>query len=565
MKIQNQPYIYYIFERDIMKSRWYKDAVIYQIYPRSFKDSNGDGIGDIKGITEKLDYIKDLGVDAVWLSPCYKSPNDDNGYDISDYCDIMDDFGTLEDWQEMIDGLHKRGIKLIMDLVVNHTSDEHVWFKEAIKSKDNPYHDYYIWRKGNGKRPPNNWQACFTGSAWQYVEHLDEYYLHLFSVKQPDLNWRNEKVREEVKNICKYWLDKGVDGFRCDVITYIAKPENMNGNISYSAYVTGEHWEEYINELARECWNKYDTLIVGEATGVNKKRAEEITDEKKELLDTLFHFEHMQTDAYFGYLPKKLDLVKFKRTLSNWQRSPRSVWQSLYYENHDQPRSIPRFMPSGKWREYSAKALATSLFFQRGTPYIFEGQEIGMTNARFTREEFKDIASINILKVIDKRAPFLSNFAIKALNIKARDHARTPMQWSRNKNAGFTDGTPWMKINDNYKEINVEDDLKDENSVLNFYKKMLKVRKEYIDITRDGDYNDIDIRNRSVFAYSRTLNDKKLVVLVNFKSKPSKVKLDGIKLDNAKVILNNAGNVPFVKNGYAMLAPCQSVVYALSK
>ena len=465
-----------------MKTRWYKDAVVYQIYPRSFNDSNGDGIGDIKGITEKVDYIKNLGVDAVWLSPCYKSPNDDNGYDISDYRDIMDEFGTLDDWTEMLDAFHSRDIKVIMDLVVNHTSDEHKWFEESRKSKDNPYRDYYIWRDGTGKdkkNPPNNWKACFGGSVWEYDETTEQFYLHLFSKKQPDLNWENPKVRREVQDICNYWFEKGVDGFRCDVITYISKPDDLY-RAKQSEVVVGPRWKQYINELCRSSWDKYDTLIVGEAAGIDFNRACEITKEGADLLDMLFHFEHVAPNPVCSFNQKYTYLGRFKKILTKWQGIPDECWGTVYYENHDQPRSLPRFAPTGKHRIMAAKSLAASLLFQKGTPFIYQGQELGMTNCDYNYEDYRDIQTVNLMNSIKKKplGKIILPIVMHYFKRYARDNARTPMQWDSTKNAGFTTGTPWAKVNGNYTEINAAQEIDDPDSILNFYKKALKIRKE---------------------------------------------------------------------------------------
>ena len=449
----------------MQRSRWYKDAFIYQIYPRSFCDSNGDGIGDIRGIISKLDYLQELGVNAVWLSPCYKSPNDDNGYDISNYRDIMDEFGTLEDWEEMVDGMHKRGIKLIMDLVVNHSSDEHFWFQEALKGKDNPYRDYYIWRKGrgkNGKRPPNNWTSRFGGSAWEYHEDSGEYYLHLFTKKQPDLNWDNPKVRQEVHDIVKYWLDKGCDGFRCDVITYISKKEGLpNGKLNVALlgdehFTHGPNIHAYLHALNKEVLSKYDCMTVGEGPGMNVKHAIDYTSEEREELDTVFTFEHMHTDAFFQFLPRKLKLSRLKKVLAAYQYGLRDKgWNSLYWENHDQPRSIPRFTGDfGDKRKEAAKMLAVALYMQQGTPYVYQGQEIGMMNYPWKSiDEFQDVMVKNLMGIFNKYAPFLKKVAFWALKKKGRDNARTPMQWNDKENAGFTTGTPWLH-SPNYKEIN---------------------------------------------------------------------------------------------------------------
>lgn len=547
-----------------MKSRWYKDAAIYQIYPRSFKDSNGDGIGDLNGITSKIPYLKNLGIDAVWLSPCYASPNDDNGYDISDYRAIMEEFGTMQDWENMIAELHKNDIRLIMDLVVNHTSDEHEWFTESKKGGDNPYSDYYIWRNGkgeNGKEPPNDWGACFGGSAWQWCEERGQFYLHLFSKKQPDLNWDNPAVRKEVEDICNFWFEKGVDGFRCDVIVYISKPDDFEG-APRSSFVVGHHWKEYISELAKNSWDKYDTMIVGEACDTDDKLASEITDESAHLLDTLFHFEHVSQQPVCAYNQKSTDLRRFKKILFKWQHLPENNWQSLYYENHDQPRSIPRFAPSGKLRERSAKSLAASLLFQKGTAYIYQGQELGMTNCKFRESDFRDIQTINSINEI-KSKPFgkiASRVTVKYWNRYARDHARTPVQWDNTQNAGFTTGTPWMMVNPNYTEINAAEQEERENSVLHFYQKTLKTRKKYIDIVRDGEFIEIDENNKNVFAYARRLGEKTLLVLCSLSPKKSTVNVPREYVNsNARLVAANM-NAPELCEK-TVLAPCQCAVY----
>lgn len=549
-----------------MKTRWYKDAVIYQIYPRSFMDSNGDGIGDINGITAKADYIKELGVDAVWLSPCYKSPNDDNGYDISDYRDIMDDFGTMNDWDAMLQAFHDRGIKVLMDLVVNHTSDEHIWFEESRKSKDNHYRDYYIWRDGTGpdkKNPPNSWGACFGGSAWEYDEKTEQFYLHLFSKKQPDLNWENPKVRKEVEDICNFWLEKGVDGFRCDVITYISKPDDLY-HAKQSDVVVGPRWKQYIKELCKNSWDKYDTLIVGEAAGIDFDRACDITKEGESLLDMLFHFEHVVAVPVCAYSQKFTDLRRFKRILFRWQRLPKSSWGAVYYENHDQARSLPRFAPAGKHRVMAAKSLAASLLFQKGTPFIYQGQELGMTNCRYAREDYRDIQSVNMMNDIEKK-PFgkiAVKFTQKYLEHYARDNARTPMQWDNTVNAGFTTGTPWAKINENYTEINAADELRDPDSVFNFYKKALSVRKEYSDVIRDGSLIPVNEKNKNVFAYLRTNGEQKLLVLCSLSPKTVKFNLDTHISGHSRVLLTNIGVAPALSEKIT-LKPCECVVYEL--
>lgn len=544
-----------------MKTRWYKDAVIYQIYPRSFCDSNGDGIGDIRGIISKLDYLKDLGIDAVWLSPCYKSPNDDNGYDISDYRDIMDEFGTLEDWQEMVDGMHERGIKLIMDLVVNHSSDEHRWFQESRSSIDNPYRDYYIWKKGrgkNGKKPPNKWRANFLGKAWEYDETTKEYYLHLFSKKQPDLNWDNPKVRQEVIDICNYWLEKGVDGFRCDVITYIAK-DFGNDLHKHPNYVLGLRWVEYISQINSESWSKYDTLIVGECAAIHREQAVNITDETKPLLDTAFTFEHMYIDAI-----RKLKLSKLKLHYNKYQNIPKKCWISNYLENHDQPRCLPRYGDDKQYRKQSATMLANSIFFLRGTPYIYQGQEIGMTNCPLQEHEYKDIMSINVISMLNRHR-ILKKLGMKILAKKARDNARTPMQWSAAKYAGFSTSQPWMKINPNYTEINVESDLASDFSVIEYYKKLMKIRKKYIDIIRDGNYSDLMPKSEELYIYTRSLEGKTLFIECNFTDVEQRViPPEVLDFEHSELLLANyeSANTQLIPH---TLRPYESKIYLLTK
>ena len=553
-----------------VKTRWYKDAVIYQIYPRSFCDSNGDGVGDIPGIISKLDYLKDLGVTCVWLSPCYKSPNADNGYDISDYRDIMDEFGTLEDWQRMIDGMHQRGIRLVMDLVVNHTSDEHEWFKQSRSSKDNPYRDYYIWRKGrgkDGKKPPNNWTSRFTGSAWEYDETTGEFYLHLFHKKQPDLNWDNPKVRQEVADICNYWFDKGVDGFRCDVITYISKDQRFpNGKFNPAVcgdehFVIGPNYHRYIHELNQNSWSRYDTMIVGEAQGITVKNAFDAVDESKEELDCVFTFEHQtQVDSFLTTVPKKFNLVKWKEIFSNWQALPQTCWNSLYIENHDYPRSLPRY---GKleYRKQVAKMLAITINFLRGTPYIYQGQEIGMTNFEDLKpEQYKDVVSIQIYDIAKKFAP-LKPIVRWALNKKARDHARAPMQWSAGPNAGFTTGTPWMDVNPNYTEINVEEELADKDSIWYFYQAINHFRHGN-EIIGKGEYRCYLPKDKRVWCYERNYNGKRYVVVANYFDKPARFRMPKeLAHRSSKVLFHNyEGEIPLAD---CKLRPYEAVAFEI--
>lgn len=530
-----------------MKTRWYKNAVIYQIYPRSFCDSNGDGIGDIKGIISKLDYLGELGVNAIWLSPCFKSPNDDNGYDISDYRDIMTEFGTLDDWKLMLKEIHRRGIKLIMDLVVNHTSDEHPWFQESKKSIDNPYRDYYIWAKGkgkDGKKPPNNWTSNFSGSAWELDPTTDEYYLHLFSKKQPDLNWDNPKVRKEVIDICNYWLELGVDGFRCDVIPNISKAKGYpNGKFALALkgtehYVIGEHWEEYIRELNEQSWSKYDTLIVGECGLVPYDKILHISDETNGLLDTSFSFDAVTSD-YLGF-----KLPKLKKIFKKFQSVPKTCWTSSFLENHDQPRCIPRFAKTEKYRDRAAAMLGTMIFMHRGTPYIYQGQEIGMTNCDFKMEDYKDIMSLNLFKEFKKLgSPFLK-FAEKIWRKWARDNARTPMQWSDRANAGFTTGKPWMVVNPNYTSVNVEKDRASNFSVYEYYKALIEARKTVVNIISDGEYIDYCISDKTIYQYGHKLGNKILFTQLNFSEKNITVHTPFVVVKNAELIISNYTTAP---------------------
>lgn len=574
-----------------MKSRWYKDSFFYQIYPRSFCDSNGDGIGDIRGIISKLDYLKDLGITAVWLSPCYKSPNDDNGYDISDYRDIMDEFGTMADFDELIKGLHDRGIKLIMDLVVNHTSDEHYWFKESRKSKDSPYRDYYYWKRGKGKkgnRPPNNWMSNFLGPAWKYEKETDEWYMHLFSYKQPDLNWNNPKVRQEVADICNFWFEKGVDGFRCDVITYISKKDGLPDGkiklplIGFEQYCLTDNWHKFIKELADRSWNRYDTTIVGEAMGITSANAAEYVDEKLGELDCVFSFEHTNADRFCQILPHGMDLKKLKGIWARWQALPKTCAPTLFMENHDQPRCMPRFVDydcKGHFDE-AAKMLAVALYMQRGVPFVYQGQEIGMTNlpvkeAKYlekcderekcvmkSTEVYKDVLSVNVYKAL-RKVPFLIPVASKVLAKVARDHARTPMQWSGEANAGFCkEGvTPWMTVNPNYVYKNVDMQRRDPSGIWNFYRRLIKYRLGN-ELVINGEFKEYYAGSKKLYVYERREGDKALAVICNFTGKPVRFRLpDEWKGKSAHAELCNYDDVPPLGN--RELRPFEAVVYRI--
>lgn len=530
-----------------MKRTWYKEGFVYQIYPRSFKDSNNDGIGDIRGIIEKVDYLNDLGIDIVWLSPVYKSPNDDNGYDISDYKDIMEDFGTLADWKAMISAFHARGIKLVMDLVVNHTSDEHPWFIESKKNKANPYRDYYFWRKGRGKKKPNNWTSFFTGSAWEYDKITAEYYLHLFSKKQPDLNWDNPKVREEVKGIIKFWLDLGVDGFRCDVINIISKKRGLpNGKfkiglIGSEHYMNGPHVHEYLHELNVDVLSKYDCFTVGEAVFIAPEAALKYVEEKNQELSMIFHFDHMFVDNIFKWILRPFKLKKLKRVLSRWQDKINGKgWNTLYLENHDQPRIVSRWGNDKEYHNESAKMLATMIYFQQGTPFIYQGQEIGMTNAHFTElSQYRDVETLNIYQLGRKKLHLTHKNMMKRLAYMSRDNARTPMQWNNDLHAGFSTREPWIEVNPNYNDINVEVAKKDDNSIYHYYKKIISLRKKY-DIIVYGDYLELLPNDKNLYVYLRSLDDQILLVITSFTEKQVRFSLPKtVNYRDALLLLSN--------------------------
>ena len=518
-----------------MERQWWHSSVVYQIYPRSFKDSNGDGIGDINGIREKLDYLKELGIDVIWLSPVYKSPNDDNGYDISDYCDIMDEFGTMEDMDNLLKEANKRGIKILMDLVVNHTSDEHKWFIEAKKSKDNEYRDYYIWRDKVEGHEPNELGSCFSGSAWQYDETTGQYYLHLFSKKQPDLNWENEKVRNEVYKMMNFWVDKGIGGFRMDVIDLIGKvPDEMiTGN--------GPKLHEYLQEMNKAALEGKDLLTVGETWGATPDVAKLYSNPGRKELSMVFQFEHIGLDQIEGkekWDIKPLELLELKKVLSKWQTELEGQgWNSLFWNNHDLPRIVSRWGNDKEYRIESAKMLATLLHGMKGTPYIYQGEELGMTNVRFDDiNDYNDIESLNMYK--DRLSKGYShNEIMESIYAKGRDNARTPMQWDDSENAGFTTGTPWLAVNKNYDKINAKQCLQDENSIFNHYKKLIDIRKNN-DTIIYGDYKLLCEDDENIFAYVRELNGDKILVVCNFYDKDVEFKFDG-DFNYSKVLLSN--------------------------
>lgn len=504
---------------------WWKEAVVYQIYPRSFKDSNGDGIGDLPGIFSKLDYIKSLGVDVIWLCPIYDSPNDDNGYDVSDYRQIMKDFGTMADFDELLEGIHHRGMKLIMDIVPNHTSDEHRWFKASAESEDNPYRDYYIWRKGDKNQLPNNWPSFFSGNAWNYNEKTQSHYLHLFSKKQPDLNWENPKVRQEIYDIMHFWFKKGIDGFRMDVVSLISKPpglpnteSNVFTEIISKYYANGPRVHEYLKEMNQKVLRHYDCMTVGEGPGITLDNALNYVGEDREELNMVFHFGHMYIDNGPGgkYDPIPYDLVDMKKVFNDWDAKLKGKgWGSIFLGNHDFPRVVSRFGNDGLYWQESTKLIATLLLSMRGTPFIFQGDEIGMTNVAYESiEEYQDIETLNSWKDAMQKGVDPENF-MKLVHQQSRDNARTPFQWNTTKNGGFSDGIPWLKSNDNFELINVENQENNKDSVLNFYRKMVKYRKENPTLVY-GDYECYQVEHPELFLFKRSDEENTYWVLLNF-------------------------------------------------
>ncbi len=517
------------------KRAWWKEAVVYQIYPRSFADSNGDGIGDLNGITEHLPYLQKLGVDVIWLSPIYKSPNDDNGYDISDYRDIMTEFGTMDDFDRMLSRAHKLGLKIVMDLVVNHTSDEHPWFIASRSSRDNEYRDYYIWKDGKDGKAPTNWQSFFSGSAWEYDKTTGQYYLHCFTKKQPDLNWENEKVRNAVYDMMTWWCEKGIDGFRMDVISALSKdPAYPDGEVTDGIYgnirpyvCNGPRIHEFLQEMNKKVLSKYDIMTVGETAEVTIAEAKKYANNDGSELNMVFHFEHVETDATttpilgkWGY--DHPDLKKLRTILNKWQTELEgAAWGSLYWDNHDQPRAVSKFgNDSPKYRVVSAKMLATLLHMMKGTPYVYQGEELGMTNMTFgSIDECDDVEEINAYRqYVEEHKMISSEEMLKCISAVGRDNARTPVQWNADKNAGFTTGTPWFTVNPNYKEINAEAALADPDSIFYYYQKLIRLRHEN-DIIVYGTFHPLLEDDENVYAYERRLDGKVLTVACNWTDK----------------------------------------------
>ena len=552
-----------------MEKKWWKESVVYQIYPKSFKDSNGDGVGDIRGIIQKLDYLKELGVNVLWISPMLESPQDDNGYDISDYRRIYKEYGTMDDYEELLSEAHKRDIRILMDLVVNHTSDEHNWFIESRKSKDNPYRDYYIWKDPVNGKEPNNWGGAFGGSAWEYDPQTQMYYLHLFSKKQPDLNWENEKVRQEVYDMMKFWCEKGIDGFRMDVISMISKDQRFpDGEMNNGLYgdfgpycVHGPRIHEFLQEMNQKVLSKYDIMTVGETAGVTIEEAQKYAGDDRNELNMVFQFEHVESGCgdYGKWTTVKYDFKEFKNIMIKWQEELQGkAWNSLFLGNHDQPRSVSRFGNDNPvYRETSAKMLATCIHMMQGTPYVYQGEELGMTNIYFDKlEDYRDIESINYFEEFTESGLMTPEHMMKCLMLRSRDNARTPMQWDDSKQAGFTEGEPWIKVNPNYKKINAAQQLEDPDSVFHYYQKLIRLRKEK-DIIVYGEFEPLYREDEQIFAYTRKQDQEKLLTVCNFSDKNAEVEVPE-EFKDAECLITNLGRKEF--EGKIVLNPYEAFV-----
>lgn len=545
-----------------MEKKWWHRSVVYQIYPRSFKDTNGNGVGDLRGVIEKLDYLKELGIDVIWLSPVYKSPMDDNGYDISDYQDIAPEFGTMADMDELIEQANHRGIRILMDLVVNHTSDEHPWFLEAKKSKDNPYRDYYIWRDpAEDGGVPNELNSTFSGTAWQYDETTGQYYLHLFSKRQPDLNWENPKLREEVYQMMNFWLKKGIGGFRMDVIDLIGKEidQVITGN--------GPQLHPYLQEMNQASFGNYDVLTVGETWGATPEIAKLYSNPSRHELSMVFQFEHVSIDWHpqeGKWRPTTFDFIKFKEILSKWQTSLKGEgWNSLFWNNHDLPRIVSRWGNDQEYRVQTAKMFASLLHLMQGTPYIYQGEEIGMTNVQFdSLEEYNDI-EIHQFYRDNLQKGYTHEQMMEAIWKNGRDNARTPMQWDESEHAGFTSGTPWLKVNPNYKTINVEKALEDKQSIFYHYKKLIELRKNsnYSDTIIYGDYKLLLPEDHQVFTYTREDEQYKLLVVANF----SEEEITRTFEDEVKEVILSNYNDSSLELSNLKLRPYETIIFELVK
>lgn len=553
-----------------MNHFWWKEAVAYQIYPRSFMDSNGDGIGDLNGIILKLDYLKSLGIDVIWVSPFYKSPNDDCGYDISDYQDIMKEFGTMEDFDRLLAEVHKRGMKLIADLVINHTSDEHPWFIESRSSLDNPKRDWYIWRDGKNGEEPNNWESIFSGSAWEYDEATDQYYMHLFSKKQPDLNWENEEVRQALYDMVNWWLDKGIDGFRVDAISHIKKepglkdmpnPQELKYVSSFDKHMNVEGIHTLLDDLKKNTFDQYDIMTVGEANGVKVEDAHLWVGEQEGKFNMVFQFEHLGLWKDQGN--QGLNLSELKKILTKWQKGLEGVgWNALYIENHDLARIVSTLGDDQNYWKESATALGMMYFMMQGTPFIYQGQEIGMTNVKFNQvEDYQDVQSTG-LYYSKLEQGMAHDDIMEIIWATARGNSRTPMQWSQEANGGFTTGTPWLAVNPNYEIINVEAQEKDPHSILNFYKEMIALRKSE-DVFIYGSYDLVFEEHTDIYAYTRTLDHKRVLILCNLTNKETGIELDDLSVSSHQLLLSNISVDEHESIHELTLKPFESRIYRL--
>ncbi|WP_409291784.1 glycoside hydrolase family 13 protein [Peribacillus sp. SCS-37] len=555
-----------------MKKIWWKEAVAYQVYPRSFMDSNGDGVGDIPGIISKLDYLKEFGIDVIWICPTFKSPNADNGYDISDYQDIMDEFGTMEDFDELLHEIHARGMKVILDLVINHTSDEHPWFIESRSSLDNPKRDWYIWKDGKDGGRPNNWESIFSGSAWELDEGTNQYYLHLFDKKQPDVNWENEQVKRALYDMVNWWLDKGIDGFRVDAISHIKKregfpdmpnPEGVEYVSSFDMHTNQEGIHEYLEELKQETFAKYDIMTVGEANGVKIGQADEWVGEENGKFNMIFQFEHL--GLWDKGTDEGVDVIQLKETLTRWQKGLYNLgWNALFFENHDQPRSVSIWGNDEEYWKESAKMLGACYFLMSGTPFIYQGQEIGMTNVKFDSiADYDDVGMKNYYRIeTAKGRPHEEIMEIIWKN--GRDNSRTPMQWNTELNGGFTSGIPWMKSNPNYADINVEAQKQDSDSIYHFYKRMIELRKKH-EVLVYGDYELLHESHPAVYAYTRSLDGKTILVVCNFGKSEYSVGFPDFAGRSTELLLSNYKDRGPELQGPLELEPYETCVYLITE
>ncbi|WP_400246614.1 alpha,alpha-phosphotrehalase [Niallia sp. JL1B1071] len=559
-----------------MEQAWWQKAVVYQIYPKSFQDTTGNGVGDIQGIIKRLDYLKELGVDVLWLTPIYASPQKDNGYDISDYYSIHHEYGKMEDFDQLLDEAHQKGLKIIMDIVVNHTSTEHEWFKQAASSKDNPYRDFYIWKDGKEDgSEPTNWQSKFGGNAWQYDEKTGQYYLHLFDITQADLNWENEQLRNEVYKMMKFWFEKGVDGFRLDVINLISKNQDFpddDGSVApgdgRKFYTDGPRVHEFIHEMNQEVFSKYNSMTVGEMSSTTLEHCIKYTKPERNELSMTFNFHHLKVDYPNGekWEIGEMDFHALKQILSNWQRGMNEGggWNALFWCNHDQPRIVSRYGNDGKYHKESAKMLATTIHMMQGTPYIYQGEEFGMTDPKFTSiDQYRDVESLNMYNILQANGKPKEEI-LEVLRRKSRDNSRTPVQWNGEENAGFTEGTPWIETARNYKVLNAENALKDKDSVFYHYQNLIKLRKEY-DIITDGDYELLAPDDDKVFAYLRSTDKEKLLVVNNFYEEEAVFTLpkhmDTTGLTSTTLLSNYTDSASLGES--ITLRPYESIVYHL--